>query len=235
VSRAVCRNCWTWYIKGETVCPHCHVPLTVADAGAPAFTAGGTSPDPVAPSTPGTLSAPLSSSTPPLKWTLLLPVGIVAIAAVIAVAVLISLNLGGPAVASDGRFSVKAPSRWVPTTTSSVGDLRVVLALVKRSGGQRSEFAVADFAQLVPLADIQNHWGEVIAAMQAHAGTLSSTTIGGAPALTVDIETPTSSGQLLFVDYGSTTYIIALAAPPSQFEQMRSGDFAAILSSWQWR
>jgi len=235
VSRAVCRNCWTWFIKGETVCPHCHVPLTVADAGAPAFTAGGLSPDPVAPSTPGTLSAPLSSRTPPLRWTLLLPVGIIAIAAVIFVAVLISLNLGGPAVASDGRFSVKAPSRWVPTTTSSVGDLRVVLALVKRSGGQRSEFAVADFAQLVPLADIQNHWGEVIAAMQAHAGSLSSTTIGGAPALTVDIETPTSSGQLLFVDYGSTTYIIALAAPPSQFEQMRSGDFAAILSSWQWR
>jgi hypothetical protein len=235
VSRAVCRNCWTWYIKGETVCPHCHVPLTVADAAAPAFTAGGPLPDPGLPSAPQPFPAAVASGAPRPNWTLLLPVGILAIAAVIVIAVLISLNLGGPAVASDGHFSVKAPSRWVPTTTSSVGNLHVVLALVKRSGGQRSEFAVADFGQLVPLADIQNHWGEVIAAMQAHAGPLTSTTIGGAPALTADIETPTSSGQLLFVDYGNTSYIIVLVAQPSQFEQIRSGDFAAILSSWQWR
>jgi hypothetical protein len=235
VSRAVCRNCWTWYIKGETVCPHCHVPLTGADAAAPAVTDAGPLPDPALPSTPQPFPALGASGAPRPNWTLLLPAGILAIVAVIAIGVVISLNLGGPAVSSDGHFSVKAPSRWVPTTTSSVANLRVVLALVKRSGGERSEFAVADFGQLVPLADIQNHWGEVIAAMQAHAGTLTATTIGGAPALTVDIETPTSSGQLLFVDYGSTTYIIALAAPPSQFEQMRSGDFAAILSSWQWR
>ncbi len=235
MSRAVCRNCWTWYIKGENVCPHCHVPLTVADAGAPAFTAGGPSQVPVAPSTPGTLSAPLPQGTPPVRWTLLIPVGILAIVAVIAIGVLISLNLGGPAAASDGHFSVQAPRGWVPTTTSFVGGRRVVLALARRSGGERSEFDVADFGQLVPLADIQNHWGEVATQMQAHLGTLTSTTIGGTPALSVDIETPQSSGQLLFVNYGSTTYIIALAAPPSQFEQMRSGDFAAILSSWQWR
>jgi hypothetical protein len=235
VSRAVCRNCWTWYIKGETVCPHCHVPLTVADAEASALPAGGSSPDPGLPSTTGTLSAPLMSGTPPLRWTLLLPVGILAIIAVIVIGVLISLNLGGPAVASDGHFSVKAPRGWVPTTTSFVAGRRVVLALARRSSGERSEFDVADFGQLVPLADIQNHWGEVAAQMQAHLGTLTSTTIGGTPALSVDIETPQSSGQLLFVNYGSTTYIVALAAPPSQFEQMRSGDFAAILSSWQWR
>jgi hypothetical protein len=235
VSRAVCRNCWTWYIKGETVCPHCHVPLTVDDAGAPPVTAGGPLPEPGLLSTPEPFPAAVPPGATRPNWTLLLPVGILAIVAVIAIGVLISLNLGGPAVASDGRFSVKAPTRWVPTTTSAVGDLRVVLALVKRSGGERSEFAVADFGQLVPLSDIQNHWGEVIAAMQAQAGTLTSTTIGGAPALTVDIETPKGSGQLLFVDYGNTTYIIVLVASPSQFEQMRSGDFAAILSSWQWR
>jgi hypothetical protein len=235
VSRAVCRDCWTWYIKGETVCPHCHVPLTVADSGAQPVTAGGPLPDPALPSTPEPYAAVAPSDAPRPNWTLLLPIGILAIVAVIAIGVLISLNLGGPAVASDGRFSVKAPSRWVLTTTSSVGNLRVVLALVKRSGGERSEFAVADFGQVVPLADIQNHWGEVAAQMQAHLGTLTSTTIGGTPALSVDIETPQSSGQLLFVNYGSTTYIVALAAPPSQFEQMRSGDFAAILSSWQWR
>lgn len=235
MSRAVCRNCWTWYIKGETVCPHCHMPLTVADAGAPPVTAGGPLPDPALPSTPPPFPALGASSTTRPNWTLLLPVGILAIVAVIAIGVLISLSLGGPAVATDGHFSVKAPRGWVPTTTSFVGGRRVVLALARGSGGGRSEFVVADFGQLVPLADLQNHWGEAAAAMQAHLGTLGSTTIGGTPALSVDVETPTSSGQLLFVDYGMTTYIMALAAPPSQFEQMRSGDFAAILSSWQWR
>ncbi|HVS07052.1 MAG TPA: hypothetical protein VHK65_12950 [Candidatus Dormibacteraeota bacterium] len=235
MSRAVCRNCWTWYIKGETVCPHCHMPLTVADAGAPPVTAGGPLPDPALPSTPQPFPALGASGTRQPNWTLLLPAGILAIVAVIAIGVLISLNLGGPAVASDGHFSVKAPRGWVPTTTSFVAGRRVVLALARRSSGERSEFDVADFGQLVPLADIQNHWGEVAAQMQAHLGTLTSTTIGGTPALRVDIETPQSSGQLLFVNYGTTTYIVALAAPPSQFEQMRSGDFAAILSSWQWR
>jgi hypothetical protein len=81
----------------------------------------------------------------------------------------------------------------------------VVLALARRSGGQRSELALADFGQLVPLADIQNHWAEVATAMQAHLGTLMSTTIGGTPALSVEVETPQSSGQLLFVNYGTTT------------------------------
>jgi hypothetical protein len=235
VSRAVCRNCWTWYIKGETVCPHCHVPLTLSEAAASPAAAGGPPPDPAPPSSPQPFPALGASGTARPNWTLVLPVGILAIVAIIAIGVLISLNLGGPAVATDGHFSVKAPRGWVPTTTSFVAGRRVVLALARGSGGGRSEFDVADFGQLVPLADLQNHWGEAATAMQAHLGTLSSTTIGGTPALSVDIETPTSSGQLLFVDYGTTTYIVALAAPPSQFEQMRSGDFAAILSSWQWR
>lgn len=234
MSRAVCRNCWTWYIKGETVCPHCHVALTLSEAAAPPVTAGGTLPDPGLPTEAERSPAAVPGATTRPIWTLLL-VGIIAVVAAIAIGLLISLNLGGPAVSSDGHFSVKAPRGWVPTTTSFVAGRRVVLALARRSGGERSEFDVADFGQLVPLADIQNHWGEVAAQMQAHLGTLTSTTIGGTPALSVDIETPQSSGQLLFVNYGTTTYIVALAAPPSQFDQMRSGDFAAILSSWQWR
>ncbi len=203
--------------------------------GAPAFTADDPLPDPGLPSVPGTPPAALPSGAPRFNWTLLLPIGIIAIVAVIAIGVLTTLNLGGPAVASDGRFSVKAPSGWTPTTLSFVGSRRVVLALARWSGGERSEFAVADFGQLVPLSGMQDHWGEVTAQMHAHTGTLTATTIGGAPALTVDIEMPQSSGQLVFVDYGDATYIIALSSAPSQFSQMRSGDFAAILSSWQWR
>jgi hypothetical protein len=166
---------------------------------------------------------------------LLLPIGILAIVAVIAIGVLISLSLGGPAVAADGHFSVKAPKGWGPTITSVVAGHRVVLALAKLSDGEWSNFSVMDFGQPIPLADIQDHWGEVIAEMKAQTGKLTTTTIGGVPALTVDIELPEASGQLLFVDYGDITYMVALRAVPSQYEQMRSGDFQAILSSWQWR
>lgn len=166
---------------------------------------------------------------------LLLPIGIVAIVAVIGIGVLISLSLGGPAVASDGHFSVKAPKGWSPTTTSAVAGHRVVLALAKFSDGEYSNFSVMDFGQPIPLSAIQDHWGEVIAQMKAQTGKLTSTTIGGVPALTVDLELPDASGQLLFVDYGDITYMVALRAAPSQYERMRDGDFAAILASWQWR
>ena len=235
MSRAVCRNCWTWYIKGETVCPHCGVPLVAAAAPTPTTAPGGSMPASALPGAPATPTAAIASSTQGFNWTLLLPIGVIGIVAIIAIAALTTLHLGGPAVASDGRFSVKAPSGWGPTTTSFLEGRRVVLALAKYSGGERSEFAVVDFGQLVPLSGIQDHWGEVTAQMRTQTGTLTSTTIGGAPALTVDVEAPKSSGQLLFVDYGGTTYIIALGSPPSDFEQMRGGDFAAILSSWQWR
>jgi hypothetical protein len=230
VSRAVCLNCWTWHIKGETVCRRCQTPLTVTDA-APT-PGGGPSTDPAPPTPP---SATLPTATSRFNRMLLLPIGILAIVAVIAIGVLISLSLGGPAVAADGHFSVKAPKGWGPTITSVVAGHRVVLALAKLSDGEWSNFSVMDFGQPIPLADIQDHWGEVIAEMKAQTGKLTTTTIGGVPALTVDIELPEASGQLLFVDYGDITYMVALRAVPSQYEQMRSGDFQAILSSWQWR
>jgi len=166
---------------------------------------------------------------------LLLPIGLLAVVAIIGIGVLISLSLGGPAVSSDGHFSVKTPRGWTPTTTTVVAGHLVVLALAKYSDGEFSNFSVMDFGQLIPLSDIQDHWGEVLAGLNAQAGRLTTTTIGGVPALTVALELPDASGQLLVVDYGDTTYIVALRASPSQWEQMRSGDFAAILSSWQWR
>lgn len=236
MSRAVCRNCWTWYQNGETVCPQCKVPLMVADDGAPAFTAGGYT-APVQTSTP---TAPgIAAPTTPggLNWMRLLPVAGIAAVLVIGIAVLASLNLGGPAVASDGSFSVKAPG-WHPTTFSFVDGRRVVLALETRKNGGKAEFAVADFGQQVPLNMIAANWDQVVASgnlnQLGHLGSLSSTTVGGAPGLIVDIEGTQWSGQLAFVDYGNTTYIVALVSTPGQFAKFRDTDFATMLSSWQW-
>jgi hypothetical protein len=137
VSGAVCRNCWTWYRNGETVCPQCRVPLMVADAGAPAFTAGGYSDpaQPPAPTVPGMAPGIAPPSAPGgFNWVRLLPVAGIAAVLVIGIAVVASLNLGGPAVASDGSFSVKAPG-WHPTTFSLLDGKRIVLALETRKNG----------------------------------------------------------------------------------------------------
>ncbi len=83
----------------------------------------------------------------------MIPVGVLAIVAVIGVGVLTALSLGGPAIASDGHFSVKAPKGWSPTTTSVVAGHRVVLALAKYSDGEFSNFSVMDFGQPIPLSD----------------------------------------------------------------------------------
>jgi hypothetical protein len=169
----------------------------------------------------------------------LLPVAGVLALAVIGVAVLASLNIGGPAKAADGSFSVKAPRGWSPTTTSQVQGYRVLLALAASgSHGVRKEFAVADFGQLIPLSAIENNWQLVLSSgklpVGGTLGALTHTTVGGAPALQVDYQSSQFSGELLFIDYGPKTYIVALTSAPSDFPSLRGGDFASILSSWEW-
>ncbi|TMC32773.1 MAG: hypothetical protein E6I84_04485 [Chloroflexi bacterium] len=209
----------------------------VADDGAPAFTAGGdTAPTPSpTPTAPG-IAAPTTPGG--FKWIRLLPFAGIAAILVIAIAVLASLNLGGPATASDGSFSVKNPGGWHPTTFSFINGRRVVLALEARKNGGTSEFAVADYGEQIALQAIAANWDQVVASGQlqnlGRFGSLTSTTVGGAPALIVDIVGTQWSGQLVFVDYANTTYIVALVSTPGQFQQMRGSDFATILSSWQW-
>ena len=193
---------------------------------APAQTTTPTMPGIAVPTTPGGFN-----------WIRLVPVAGIAAVLVIGFAVVASLNLGGPAVASDGSFSVKAPG-WHPTTFSFIDGRRVVLALETSKNGGKAEFAVADFGQQVPLDRIAANWDQVVASGNlnhlGHLGSLSSTTVGGAPALIVDIEGTKWSGQLAFVDYGGTTYIVALVSTPGQFAKFRDTDFASMLASWQW-
>jgi hypothetical protein len=169
----------------------------------------------------------------------LLPVGGVIAIAVIAVALFANLNLGGPAKASDGSFSVKAPRGWVPSTTSQVDGYSVLLALDSvGSHGVKNEFAVADFGQLVPLSAIENNWQLVLSSgklpIGGTLGALTRTTVGGAPALEVDYQGSQFSGELLFIDYGKKTYIVALTSAPGEFQRLRQSEFATILSSWEW-
>lgn len=208
----------------------------VADDGGPAFAAGGST----GPAQAATTTAPgIAPPTTPggFNWVPLLPVAGIAAIIAIGFAVLASLSLGGPATASDGSFSVKAPG-WHPTTFSFIEGRRVVLALETLKNGGKAEFAVADFGQQVPLNQIAANWDQVVASgnlnQLGHLGSLSSTTVGGAPALIVDIEGTQWGGQLAFVDYGNTTYIVALVSTPGQFAKFRGTDFATILSSWQW-
>lgn len=246
VSQAVCRNCWTWYANGETVCPNCRVPLTGADAGAPAFTSGGSSSTgstPTvasgAPSGAPAMAAPIAPAG--FNWMRLLPIGGIVALAVIAFAVIAGLNLGGPATASDGSFSVQPPSGWHPTTWSFIEGRRVVLALEKVHNGVKSDFAVADFGQQVPLARLGDVWGQMQVDVGNgqfkginHLGALNSTTVGGAPAVVTDVGGPDGQGQLMFINYGNTTYIVAFVSSQNHFDETRDTDWAQIQSTWKW-
>jgi hypothetical protein len=186
---------------------------------------------------PGTaLGAPQPGSSGGLNR--LLPLGAIGAVVVIGVGLMLSLHLGGPAKASDGSFQVQAPKGWSADATSSVDGYPVILALAgPYSNGQVSKFDVADFGQLVPLSNIEGAWGNISTSQLAQSGTfgpLTETTVGGAPALTVDYTGHDFSGQLLFVDYGNKTYIVALESAPADFHRLRGTDFAQILSSWEW-
>jgi len=241
LSQAVCRSCWTWYRDGETMCKTCRIPLMSADAGAPAFAAGGQQPahqDPSAAATgqPAPLAPAGANRVGPAR--LLLPIGGIVAIIVIAIIVIGALNLGGPATASDGSFSVKNPGGWYPTTFSLVQGRRVVLSLEARKANGTAEFAVVDYGQQVPIEDVPAGWERLAASGQvsnvAHLGGMHSSTVGGAPAMVGDISGTLNGnpyeGQLIFIDYNSTTYIVASVATSS----LMDGDLETMLASWTW-
>lgn len=211
-----------------------------ADSGAPAFAAGGTAgSSPAAAPSASSMAAPVAPGG--FNWMRLLPIGGVVAIAVIAIAVFASLNLGGPATASDGSFSVQPPAGWHPTTWSLVDGRRVVLSLEKVHNGVKSNFAAADFGQQVPLDRLAGVWGQMQVAVSTgqykgmtHLGGLNSTTVGGAPAAVAEVDGPDGTGQLMFINYGNTSYIVAFVSTTGHFQEMRDSDFAQMLSTWKW-
>lgn len=244
MSQAVCNNCWTWYANGETVCPTCRVPLTQADAGAPAFVAGG--PPATASSQPSTSghSAPApgrASSATPSSLMRLIPIGVVIALVVIAVVFFASLGLGGSFTASDGSFSVKNPGGWYPTTWSFFRGYHVVLSIESVKGGGKSDFAVVDPQQQIPIDQIPQAWqalqdsGQLPSTVQL--GGTTELTMGGAPAIAGDfggeLDGTAFEGRVIFVNYNGRTYLVALASNRATWSQMLA-DFDTITSSWTW-
>jgi len=258
LSRAVCRTCWTWYANGESVCPKCHTRLVGAETRA---SAPSPSDDSAALATSGPREAPSPALTQPtpdapfptpaqsgssgIGWPIWLLIGGGAIAVVVVVGLLVLglLVTGalGPVTSSDGAFSVKVPKGWAQgtTVTSTIAKPVLAMARLQATNGVKPEFVVADLGQSVPLATIEANWDPVLRSGRVTVpGTLDGlmrTTVAGAPALIAEYHGSRYTGQLLFVDYGSKTYIVEMASDPSEFDLLRDSDFSAILSSWQWQ
>jgi hypothetical protein len=236
VSRAVCRNCWTWYSKGETACPTCHVPLTAAD------TAAELPPPPAAVQptavAPVPVPAPAGPSWQRINWLQSAIGGIVLVGLIVA-GVLLAGALG-PVSSSDGALSVKVPQGWARGQGPHTGNGKVVLAVarIKNTSGVEAHIIVGDLGHFFPLADVAAGWQQYAESgtfpVAGTIGLATPTTVAGAPALTADFQGSKYAGQILFVDYGQKTYIIELSSDESEFAQLRESDFAAILSSWEW-
>jgi hypothetical protein len=254
MSRAVCRTCWTWYANGESVCPKCHTRLVGADnrgsvssPDAAATVIASPSPPPavIQPTADAPFPAPAQSSSSGISWPiwLLIGGGTLAVIAVVGLLVLGLLVTGalGPVTSSDRAMSVKIPKGWAQGNAATMTNAKPVLALARlnRTNGVEPHFIVEDLGQLIPLSAIEAGWDPFLRSGRLNVpgtvGGLTRTTVGGAPALSADFHGSRYSGQLLFVDYGSKTYIVEMVSDPSEFERLRDSDFSAILSSWQWQ
>jgi hypothetical protein len=143
----------------------------------------------------------------------------------------------GPVKASDGAFSVKVPTGWAVAHGPAAGTV-LALAGLRRTNEVEPHFIVGDTGQFVPLAELEGSWQTFAESGQFPiAGTLGSvtrTTVAGTSALAADFQGSTVAGQLIFVDYGSKTYLIEMSSDVTEFPKLRDTDFASILSSWEW-
>jgi hypothetical protein len=174
---------------------------------------------------------------------LLIGGGAIALVVVVGLLILGLVATGalGPVTSSDGVFSVKVPKGWAQGSAAPMTTGTSVLALgkLKTTNGVEPHFIVVDLGQLTPLSTIESGWDPFLRSHRVMAygtlGGLTRSTIGGAPALGVDFRGSKYAGQLLFVDYGSKTYIVEMSADLGEFDSLRDSDFSAILSSWQWQ
>jgi hypothetical protein len=249
VSRAVCRNCWTWYSKGETACPNCQIPLTAANAGAQV--SGVDAPAPLsAPETltppPGlvqstavtSLPAPARLTRQRINWLQSVIAGILLIGLIVAGVLLVGDR--GAVTSSDGVLSVKVPQGWArgQAPPADAGKPVLALARIKKMNGVEPHFIVTDTGHFFQLSDWGAGWEQYVESgefpVAGTVGLAARTTVAGAPALAADFQGSKFAGQILFVNYGSKTYVIWMSSDAGEFAQLRDSDFAAILSSWEW-
>lgn len=244
MSRAVCRTCWTWYANGESLCPKCHTRLVGAVAATPDQPVSAPPTPPPQPTADAPFPTPARAGSAGIGWPLWLLIGGggLAVIAVVGLLVLGLVATGalGPVTSSDGVFSVKVPRGWAEGNgvTATVKPV-LALARLKPTNDVKPEFVVADLGQSVPLATIEAGWDPVLRSgrvtVPGTLGGLTRTSVAGAPALSAQFQGSKYTGQLLFVDYGTKTYIVEMASDPSEFDTLRDSDFSAILSSWHWQ
>ncbi len=132
VTDRVCRQCWTWYSAGETVCPRCGVPLTSGSAvtdppamGVPA------------PSLPGGTSGGARHRRHRLGISL-------ATVAAVAVGLILVLGLSPQVGCGIPRTSASCTRvLFIGNSYTSVNDLPTMFAKLARSGGHRVETGTA--------------------------------------------------------------------------------------------
>jgi hypothetical protein len=177
-----------------------------------------------------------------LSW-LLIGGGALALIAVIGliIAGLLATGSLGPVTSSDGAFSVSVPKGWAKASAPTGYAIKPVLAFarLKKTNGVESHFIVADLGQPLTLSQIEIAWQPLIESgklpIAGNLGSLTRTTVAGTAALKADYQGSKYGGQVLFVDYGSKSYMVEMTSDPTEFPELRNSDFEAILSSWQWR
>jgi hypothetical protein len=200
---------------------------------------------PVQPTADAPFPSPARSGSSSINWPVWLVIGggAIAVFAVVGLLLLGLLVTGalGPVTSTDGAISVKVPKGWVQGSVAAVSAEKPVLTLasLKKTNGVQAHFIVADIGQFVPLSTIEAGWDPFLRSGKVRvAGTFGAvrrTSVGGAPALSVDFHGSKYAGQLLFVDYGNKTYIVEMSSEPGEFDNLRDSDFSAILSSWHWQ
>jgi hypothetical protein len=241
LSRVVCRTCWTWYANGESVCPKCRTRLVGATQNQTEVTP---TPATVQPTADAPFPTPVQSSSSGISWPQWLLIGGGALAGIVVIGLIVTglLLTGalGPVTSTDGVVTVKVPKGWAQThaTLAANGKPVLVLARLKTTNGIEPHFIVADSGSFIPLSELEVGWQQFVESgkfpIAGSLGSLKRTTIAGAPALSVDFRGSQAFGQILFVDYGSKTYVIEMTSDPTEFARLRDTDFAAILSSWEW-
>ena len=132
VTDRVCRQCWTWYSAGETVCPRCGVPLTSGSAVTDPPATGVPAPSLVESQAGGVRHQRHRR--------------VISLATVAAVAVGLSLVLGlspqvGCGIPGDSVSCTRV--LFIGNSYTSVNDLPTVFARLARSGGHRVETGTA--------------------------------------------------------------------------------------------
>lgn len=63
---------------------------------------------------------------------------------------------------------------------------------------------------------------------------MTPATIAGSAALVTDCRTPAVSVEVITVNHGNHTDVIAFSAASSEFDHLRDGSLHSVLDSWHW-